>query len=118
MTNKQILIDKVSRQPLSKHLEVTTTFWQRFVGMMFRKNLPAQFAIWIIPCKSIHTMWMRVSIDVFFINKDGEVISIRENIKPWRFVIAPKGTHSVLETVAGSIQIQVGTILEIVEVED
>jgi|TARA_B100001094_G_C17513529_1_gene476763 hypothetical protein len=88
------------------------SFWKRFVGLMFRKSLPQGFGIWIMPCKSVHTMWMRISIDIHFLDSNNSVIEIRKNVQPWRVVLAPKNTESVLEIGAGAIEIPRQTRIE------
>ncbi len=90
-------------------LEIADTFWKRFVGLMFRKALPTDFGIWIKPCKSIHTMWMRIPIDVYFLDRDDVVIGFKENVRPWRIAMAPRNTYSVLEMGCGTIGIPLKT---------
>lgn len=97
---------------LLSQLEIADTFWKRFVGLMFRKSLPADFGIWIKPCKSIHTMWMRIPIDVHFLDKNDVVIGVTKNVRPWRVAMAPKNTCSVVETGCGTIEIPMNTRIE------
>jgi uncharacterized membrane protein (UPF0127 family) len=99
-------------ETLLNQLEVADSFWKRFVGLMFRKSLPIGFGIWIKPCKSVHTMWMRIPIDIHFLDRNNTVISFRKNVRPWRVAMAPKNTHSVVETKCGTIEIPMKTRIE------
>ena len=54
------------------------------------------------PCGSVHSMGMRFAIDVIFLDKDGKVLKIKENMRPLRFCFAPKNTFSVLELASGN----------------
>ncbi|WP_458576145.1 DUF192 domain-containing protein [Aliamphritea spongicola] len=40
---------------------------------------------------------MRMAIDVAFLNKDGEVLAVHENVVPWRILLCPRGTKITLE---------------------
>lgn len=112
MKQLQQLVDRSSGKVLLKHLEMANTFWTRFRGLMFRKRFPPSYGIWIKPCKSIHTMWMRTTIDVFFIDQAGKVIGVKKNVRPWRVALAPQGTASVLEVPAGTLELGQGTLIE------
>lgn len=61
------------------------SFFSRLRGLIFRKPLENGEALLLKDCKSIHTMGMKYGIDAAFINKEGKIISIFENILPWRF---------------------------------
>ena len=63
-------------------------FKTRFLGLMGKKNIQD---IYVFPhCNSIHTFFMRESIDVVLLKKDGTVIKTIENLKPWRMIIPQK----------------------------
>lgn len=66
-----------------KEIEVARGFWSRFRGWMGRKPLPGT-ALLIYPCSSIHTFFMRESIDVAFLDQEGRVLLIVEGLRPWR----------------------------------
>lgn len=36
--------------------------------------------------QSFHTFFMRFSIDMFFFDKDFNVVQIRKNVRPWRLI--------------------------------
>lgn len=81
---------RVARSPLS-----------RLVGLMGRKDLSRAFLL-IPRCSSIHTCFMRGSIDAAFLDGDDRIAEIHESIPPWRFVVARKGS-AVLELPAGHL---------------
>jgi hypothetical protein len=57
----------------------------------------------LMPASSVHTLGMRFNIDVVFLSRQMRILSLAENVTPWRIVIAPKGTARVLELAAGKI---------------
>lgn len=84
-------------------VELANTWVKRFFGLMGRRPLAANQALLLEPCTDIHTMWMRFPIDVIFLNRDNKVLRIRNDVRPFRFCMAPKGTYKVLEMTAGNV---------------
>lgn len=76
-------------------------FITRAIGLLATKELLDGQGLLIVPCKDVHTWFMRFSIDVVFLGKNNEVLAIRDSVKPFRFVLGPKGTVSVLELASG-----------------
>ncbi|MEM1227813.1 MAG: DUF192 domain-containing protein [Planctomycetota bacterium] len=107
------LVDAATGQVLIENLQVADSIWSRFCGWMFRKNLPPSSALLLRPCGSIHTMWMRIKIDVAFLCDENKVIGTHRALGPWRIALAPKGTTGVLETPAGQTGFVIGTGLQI-----
>ena len=92
-------------------LHVATTIWSRFVGLQFRRSLPTAEGMLIAPCSSIHTMFVRFALDVFFLSKEGTVTDVRRDVRPWRVALPKQKSHAVLETTAGAIELEAGTKL-------
>lgn len=80
---------------------VARDFFSRFLGLMGRKTLSDNEAIFFPHCQSIHTFFMRFAIDVVSLSKEGEVISVRKNLKPWRMTKPEKGVCHTLELRGG-----------------
>ena len=76
-------------------------FHERLIGLMGRGSLGPGDALWLLPCGSIHTCFMRFAIDVVFLDSSGTVLRVTRNVRPWRLAWAPRGTHSVVEVQAG-----------------
>ena len=77
-------------------LEVANTFMSRFLGLMGRKNLASDKAMFIKPCNSIHTFFMRFDMTAVFVDRDMRVIKIVPDMKPWKMAFAPKA-YAVFE---------------------
>jgi uncharacterized membrane protein (UPF0127 family) len=54
----------------------------------------------IRPAPSIHTFFMRFPIDAVFLARNGDVLKVASDVKPWRVRSARKA-HAVLELPAG-----------------
>ena len=92
------LIDETNGAVLIQTLETAETFWTRLRGLQFRGSLPSDRGIFLSPCSSLHTCFMRFPIDVLMLDANLIVLEHRRNIQPWRLVFCPKQTASVLET--------------------
>jgi uncharacterized membrane protein (UPF0127 family) len=84
------------------------TFWKRFRGLRGRRALPAGEALWIVPCRGIHTRGMAFPIDVVFLDRSGRVVGMEENLPPGRFAPIRWKARTVLELPAGALS-QSGT---------
>jgi uncharacterized protein len=85
--------------------ELARSFWARGRGLMGRAMLPEGYALIILPESSIHTFFMRVPIDVLFVDRGDTVIGMREAMPPSRpFAgVAPWRGRYVIEMPAGVI---------------
>ena len=92
--------------------ELARSFWARGRGLMGRASLPDSYALIIFPESSIHTFFMRVPIDVLFVDRSDKVIGLREAMPPGRpFAgVAPWRGRYVIEMPAGVIA-STGTVL-------
>jgi uncharacterized protein len=72
----------------------------RMKGLLGRTSLDPGEGILIRPAPSIHTFFMRFPIDAVFLSKEGEVLKVAENVRPWR-ARSCRHAHSVLELGAG-----------------
>ena len=79
-----------------------TGFFQRFLGLMGKKDFPAGEALLFENCTAIHTCFMRFNLDISFLDEGGAILKEVRNLKPWRFAFGPKGTKSVLEMKSGA----------------
>lgn len=84
--------------------EVADNPWTRMRGLLGRGGLEQGRGIWIRPCKSVHTFFMRFSIDVVYLSREGTVTRTRSDLRPFRLSGGKRGTHSVLELPAGSVE--------------
>ena len=84
-------------------VELALTGAARRRGLLGRAGLEPGYAMLIAPCSSIHTWFMRFSIDVIFVTRDGRVVKTRAAIPPWRLAMA-LGAYAVVELPAGAIE--------------
>ena len=73
-------------------------------GLLGRDSMAAGEGLWIVPCPMIHTFFMRFAIDVLFLDKNGKVVRVMEDFKPWRLSPWVLRARSVLELPGGSLK--------------
>ena len=101
---------------VAEHLEIADTIWSRFMGLMFRGELPAGHGLLIRPCGSIHMFFMRFALDAAFVDGDGRVIRVYCGLRPWRTTRFIRGAKACLELPAGTLSaagVGVGDVLRL-----
>ncbi len=78
--------------------------FERMRGLLGRDGLEEGEGIQIEPCNSIHTFFMRFSIDVLFVDRDGVVIRAFSAIPPWRLTRIYGKARSVIELPPGTLE--------------
>lgn len=77
--------------------------WERARGLLARKQLSNSQGFWLEPCPSVHTLGMRYSLDIIFLDKYGCVKKVVSNLHSFRFASC-YGATSTLELVAGQAE--------------
>ncbi|GGK65822.1 DUF192 domain-containing protein [Amphritea balenae] len=84
-------------------IKVLTSFSERLGGAITRPLKRGQ-GLLFIPGGSVHTWFMKQSLDIVFLSAKGSILRQRENIPPWRWVLAPHKTRFTLELMPGTIK--------------
>jgi uncharacterized membrane protein (UPF0127 family) len=99
---------------LATNLEVADSGPKRNKGLLGREGLAPGEGLWIVPCESVHTFFMRFPIDLVYLDRNNMVKKVKSAVGPWR-LSACLSAHSILELPAGTIretQTQRGDSLE------
>lgn len=86
---------------LCENIEDASSFFRRFMGLMYRKSIPRDSGLLLTPCNEIHTFGMRFDIDTVTLSKDNTVLFIDRAVKPNKIRKSIKGGYRVLELCAG-----------------
>ena len=97
--------------------ELADNLWTRGWGLLGRKQLGEDRGIWIRPCKSVHTLFMRFPIDLVYLSADGTVVKTCSGIQPFQFSLGGRQAHSTLELPAGFLERKPITVGEKLVVE-
>jgi uncharacterized protein len=116
-TDARLRVSNVTRGTvLASSLEVADTGAKRNKGLLGRSGLDAGGGLWIIPCESVHTFFMKFPIDLVYLDKKNRVRKVRNSVPAWRLSVC-LSAHSILELPAGTIratQTQAGDVVAFV----
>ena len=93
---------------LGESIDVADTSAKRRTGLLKHQRLEPGEGLWIKPCESVHTFFMKFPIDLVYIDKHRKVRKVRHAVPAWR-VSACLVAESVLELPSGTAQ-QTGTL--------
>lgn len=97
----RMLLTNITRgTSLADDLEVATTSARRSKGLIGRDSLPPGGGLWIAPCESVHTFFMRFPIDLVYVDRALRVKKVRDSVRPWR-MSACLSAYSIIELPAG-----------------
>jgi uncharacterized membrane protein (UPF0127 family) len=77
---------------------------RRGIGLMGRRGWTHSDGLVLERCGSIHTFFMRMPIDVVYLDRDGTVLRADAAMPPWRVGPIVRRARTVLELPAGTIE--------------
>jgi uncharacterized protein len=96
-----------------EHCRVADTFWLRLRGLMGRTSLDPGEGMLFEQNGSIHMFFMRIPLDVIFLDRESRVVKIARELQPWR-TAAARGARTTIELAAGAAAgVEVGDVLTI-----
>ena len=84
-------------------MDLADTSSKRRVGLLRHERLESGTGLWIVPCESVHTFFMKFPIDLVYVDRKKRVKKVRHAVPPWR-LSACLTAHSVLELPAGTVE--------------
>jgi len=88
---------------LGDKVRTARTFLSRLVGLLGTAAIAEGEGLWIVPCRSVHTLGMRYPIDVAFLDAQGVVVGILEGLPPNRVGRVFRDARAALELRAGTL---------------
>ncbi|MCB0420845.1 MAG: DUF192 domain-containing protein [Bdellovibrionales bacterium] len=92
------------------------TFLGRGLGLLGKKELNPNSALWLKPCNNVHTLFMKFALDIIFVDKNLVVTEIHRNVRPWKPLLVSWKSHSAFEFSAGALhtkEVQIGDQLHV-----
>jgi len=78
-------------------------YLSRLKGLIGKKDMAEGEGLIINPCMMVHSIGMKINIDVLFISKNNEIVHIVENMTPNRISPYIKAAQYVIELPAGQV---------------
>jgi uncharacterized membrane protein (UPF0127 family) len=88
---------------LGDKVRTATTFLSRLAGLLGTAAIAEGGGLWIVPCRSVHTLGMRYPIDVAFLDARGVVVGILGGLSPNRIGRVVRDARGALELRAGTL---------------
>ena len=82
------LVHQRTDQTVAGRIELAHDSATRRRGLLGREGLADDAVMIIAPCSAIHTLFMRFTIDVVFVDREGRVLKLCGHLKPWRAAMA------------------------------
>lgn len=112
-----VLKSETRNLQLLSDLTVSKTLWSRGKGLLGVSSLTPEQGMFISPGNSIHTFFMKMTIDCVFLDKKLRIKKICAGIPPHRLILPVWGANSVIELPSGraaELNLQVGEQLHVV----
>lgn len=100
--SERILRNASNGRVLASRVMRAENFITRGVGLLPRATVADDEGLWIDGCSAVHTVGMRATIDLFFLDRDGRILKIVSGARPNRLVISCARSVAVVELGSGS----------------
>jgi uncharacterized membrane protein (UPF0127 family) len=98
----QRLVNERTGSVVASDLELASDSRARNRGLLGRSGIADGSVMIIAPCNAIHTFFMRFTIDLVFVDRQGRVLKLCRTVRPWRVRVA-LSAFAALELAGGSI---------------
>jgi uncharacterized membrane protein (UPF0127 family) len=100
---KFLTVRNATRQvELGRKVRFAASLIDRAIGLLMTPGLRAGEGMYLSPCKSVHTFFMRYPIDVLFLDSEGTVLK-GDTLRPWRVAGWQAPCRGVLELMEGTL---------------
>lgn len=105
MQDGLMLVNESQNIVIASRVTIAKTFGARLRGLMDRRRIdfPDGSALIIIPCKQVHTWFMRFPIDLLFVDKDDTIVSALSQVQPYKVSRYVSASYMVVELPPGTI---------------
>lgn len=92
-------------------IKMCNNIFNRFLGLMFKKNI--NYGLCFPKCNSIHTFFMKESIDVIMTDKDYNILYIFNNLKPNKIILPKKNVYYTFELPINKFDLNINEKLKV-----
>ena len=112
------LINTTTGDVIADNVREIRNPFSRMVGLLTKASVAPTEGIWLTHCPAVHTMGMRATIDLIFLDDANRVVATSANAVPNRPAFSCRGARTTVELGAGSKLelVSAGHVLELVDV--
>lgn len=110
------LVNQTTGVIVADEVKLATSFWLRLKGLMFTAKLPEGNALYLSPCRTIHTFFMRYPIDVVYLDEKQKIIAVDFELKPNKLGSILWNVKDIVELPSGTIKkkkLEIGQVLKL-----
>lgn len=100
---KAVVINRDNSNIIVEQGELANTFLTRLKGLLGRRIMNPGEGLLIYPCDMIHSIGMKMEIDVLFVSQDNRILHIIERMVPNRISKHIKDSCYVVELPSGQV---------------
>ena len=108
-----MILNKTTGEVINIKIVYADDFYKRFKGLMGKKDIDFALLFRNFMDSSIHTSFMRFTIDVYFLDEN-KVIFEKATLTPWDFYKPQKQAKYILETKKDNLKLKIGDELEFI----
>ena len=97
------IVNESRETTLAEQAEVAGSFLARGIGLMGRRDWARGDGLVIRPCNSVHCFFMRMVIDVAYVDRRDLICGMAPRLKPWRIGPIVPRSHYVVELPEGTL---------------
>jgi len=89
---------------LVSNARIASGWFDRLRGLLGVRSMAHPDGLLITHCSSVYSFWMRMTIDVVYLNDGFEVTKVVSRLRPWRISFGGRCTSQTLELPAGTVE--------------
>ena len=106
-----MILNKTTNEQYNIKITYANSFYKRFKGLMLKKDFSDGLLFTNLKDSSIHTLFMRFEIDVYFLDEN-LLIFEKTTLKPWKFYKPKKQAKYILETKKALLKLSINNKLK------
>lgn len=97
------VVNATRDRELGNRVWLANRWWPRLRGLLGRGPLEPGSGMVLDPCKSVHMFGMKQSLDVVFVNAEGEVVAMYPKLDPGKRTPWHKPARKAIELPVGTL---------------
>ena len=98
-----ILRNTTTGRVIASNVKRADNWWMRLCGLLSKSHVGPDDGLWFDNCDAVHTVGMRATIDIVFLDHDSRVVKVEPCVSSMRFAVVCAGAKTVVELGEGSL---------------
>jgi len=95
--------NRARRSLLGTRIGLADGWWTRLRGLLGRERLEPGEGLLLRPCRAVHMLGMRLTLDIAFLDADGRVVALYPELRPGGRTRWHAAARDALELPAGTL---------------